>query len=160
MWPDSSILVSSGVAALEAGQDGPAQSGWSVFRVLRAWPPGPASWQHVQSGGITGRGWGTEAAQLGNPEPELLGHLPVCTCTHLPPSAGLHPPHMPTACSFKSTGSHTQGSYQSPLLMLNFGRINPLTGFQDPPRKESVWLIQVGAMLSVVDTGATFRAWR
>ena len=63
------------------GQDGPAQSGWSTFRVLRAWPPGPASWQHLQSRGITERGWGTEATQLGNPEPELLGHLPVSTCS-------------------------------------------------------------------------------
>ena len=142
------------------GQDGPTQSGWSVFRVLRTWTPCSSSWQHVQSGGITGRGWGTEAAQLGNPEPELLGHLPVSTCSPpVPFGWPISIPHAHCLLFQKHRLSHP-GGLSTPTPHAEFWENQPLDWIQDPPRKEAVWLIPVGAVLTDADTGATFRAWR
>ena len=135
MWPDASILVSSGVAALEAGQDGPAQSGWSAFRVLRTWPPCSASWQHVQSGGITGRHWGTEATQLGNPEPELLGHLPVSTCSlRAPFSWPASTPHAHCLLFQKHRLSHP-GGLLTPTPHAEFGENQPLDWVSGPSKE-------------------------
>ena len=164
MWPDSSILVPTGVAALEpeSGQSHTVQ----VDHVQDTETLAPQVLLHGSMCkvrlGDHGERVGTQ--KLLKQRTQRLNSLGTCLfppMSHLPPSGSLHPPHIHIACSF--TVSHweeIQGGYETPLLMLKLGIRNPHAIFRTLQGKRLCGPIPVKAMLSDGGTGTTFRAWR
>ena len=74
MWPDSNILVSSGVAALEAGAGQSRTVRVECIQGSESLAPRSCFMAACAESG-------DHRERLGNPEPELLGHLPVSTCS-------------------------------------------------------------------------------